>query len=560
MVSTTQIINFILDNKMKGLKMTRLKYIYIFGLFLIVAVSACAVGTGEKVDMDLPIETKTRNFELASPFTEHMVLQRGRLINVWGWGQPEEMVKVSIDRNVVEGKVNSDGQWQLSLPEMEAGGPHVFTAVSGSKKIKYTDVLIGDVFLASGQSNMQMKVRKEEEIAAHKPGMDKIRHFQVDHSYYLTPRERVSPKKWTVCRDQENVREWSGVAWAAVYRIYEKTNIPIGLIQTALGGTQIEPWIPLSFMNESVHLRQYVKESESFRKSYASKIASGEIDPDNYEKYIKHLQNTKTKPEQKTSGYVKQQPSILYNSMIHPFIKFQIRGIMYYQGESSRFYPDTYADSLLLMVRSYRKLWKNNHLHFSVVQLPALNEKIDSSDPNKTTWAWIREAQSKVLQLQDTGLAVVYDNTETSLHPKDKSIVGERLARIILHDVYGKKNIAKNGPIYESHKLEGNTFIVKFSHATGLKTNDGESPKAFRVAGEDKVWHMATSSRIEGDKVVVSSDKVIKPVALRYAWDNRSAINLYNEAGLPTMSFRTDDWQRIDRKSKSFWSARKNLP
>ncbi|MFC1498122.1 sialate O-acetylesterase [Verrucomicrobiota bacterium] len=497
------------------------------------------------------------DFELGSPFLDHMVLQRDRDIIVWGWGEAGQEVMVSLDKKTVKASIGKDGRWRVSLPAMKAGGPFEFKAVSGDSKFVYKDVLLGDVWLAFGQSNMAMGLRNKEEAAKLNDPVarNRIREFKVANSYFVEPQERLPiPSQWTTC--EKGVGNWSGVAWGTIYRLYEKLEVPMAVIRVPHGGSAIYPWLPHDVVEESDKFRKYYECEETYKKGYLDNVAAGHVDPLAYDKYKKSL---KDKARNKQSGAVQQLSSLLYNSKIHPVVPYQLRGLLYYQGESSRGAPEGYGELLKLMVKSYRKAWGNDELYMAVIQLPSSGTKIDTMDPNKLCWAWIRNEQKAVLDLPNAGLVVTYDDDKTenqvSLHPPDKSLLCERLANLLLHDVYGQKDIEVYGPAYKSHKIDGSIITIEFSFSEGLTTDDGDDPKSFRIAGADRQWHFATSAKIKGEKVIISSDAVKEPVAVRYAWDDHPDVNLYNKAGLPAVSFRTDDWERIDDRKRLPWQG-----
>jgi sialate O-acetylesterase len=437
-----------------------------------------------------------------------MVLQQGMECKLWGTAEPGEKVAVELKAAKTvnaEATADKDGKWSVKLPKMEAGGPYTMT-ITGKNKIELKDVYVGEVWVCSGQSNMEMSLKGCTDADDHikNSANPKIRLFTVPHNAADTPQDDVKGK-WVEC-GPDTVGNFSGVAYFFGRDLQKARNVPVGLIHSSWGGTICEAWTPMPAL-EAV---------ESLKKEI--------VDP------------YKAK-EPKPMG--PNRPAVLYNGMIHPIEQFTVKGAIWYQGESNAGKPDQYKTLFPTMIKSWRNIWHNDDLGFYFVQLaPYMKEEKQPTDPN---WARLREAQNTALKLPHTGVSVITDVGDPgNIHPKRKEAVGVRLALCARAQTYGEK-IEYLGPLYESLKVDGNKAVLSFTHiGKGLECKD-EELKGFTLAGEDKVFYNATAE-IKGDKIVVTCDQVTKPVAVRYGWANCPVVNLYNKDGIPASPFRTDDW------------------
>ncbi len=459
--------------------------------------------------------------KLGSIFSSSMVLQRELPVPVWGWDKPGQEVTVTFGDQSKSAKANDAGKWMVKLDALKANDKGQTLTIAGSTKAKLEDVLVGEVWICSGQSNMEWSVRasmnaKEESAAANHP---LIRLFNVPgHITNPLPQE-TCPGQWQVC-SPASVNGFSAVGYFFGRRIQKEVGIPVGLVGSNWGGTRIEPWTSLDGFKS-------VNELVDVAKTVESRTA-----------------------DSKVGG---RDPSAIFNAMVNPLAPFAMRGAIWYQGESNGSEGESYYHKKRALVNGWRKLF-NPDLAFYWVQLA--NWKQPNDNPaGGDGWARIREAQRKALDIKHTGMAVIIDIGEANdIHPRNKQDVGWRLAQWALHQTYDKKSLVPSGPLYKSHKVEGNSIRITFENVgQGLMVGkeEGLQPttavsngklERFAIAGADKKWHWATAT-IDGDTVIVGSDAVPKPVAVRYGYSmNPVGANLNNEEGIPASPFRTDDW------------------
>ncbi|HLQ45318.1 MAG TPA: sialate O-acetylesterase, partial [Planctomycetaceae bacterium] len=379
-------------------------------------------------------------------------------------------------------------------------------------ELKLTDVLIGEVWVASGQSNMEMSVaasvNPQEEIAAAK--YPSIRLFHVKKTPAVTPAaEVVLDRDWSEC-SPATIGNFSAVAYFFGRHLHKELNVPVGLINTSWGGTAIEPWTPIAGFDSVESLKG---------------IAAA------------------AKAQQENPGDVKPHqgaPTHLYNGMVHALVPFGIRGAIWYQGESNRGQGVAYEQRMHALINGWRTVWNQGDFPFLYVQLaPWKYVKPPMTDPqNLLPQIW--EAQTKVLAMKNTGMAVTTDITNLDdIHPKNKQDVGKRLALWALAKTYGQSDLVYSGPLYKSMKVEGNKVRIEFDHAGGgLKARDGKALSWFTIAGKEGDFVEATAT-IDGNSVIVSSDKIAEPAAVRFGWDQLAEPNLANAEGLPASPFRT---------------------
>lgn len=472
-------------------------------------------------------------------FADHMVLQRDIPVPVWGTAAPGEEVTVTLGQHKATTTADAAGQWRVRLDPSPAGGPFEMT-IKGQNRITVSDVLVGEVWLCSGQSNMAMQVQKslnaEQEIAD-------ARHLQIRLLKVVRkPADEplaFSGKQWEVC-SPETVKEFSAAGYFFGRDLQKTLNVPIGLIDSSVGGTPAEAWTPRPALQAEPDFKSIFESWE--RRIQAARAAEQQQAKKGSKAPRKEAAS---KPAPRVADLLKssQRPAVLYNGMIHPLVPFAIRGVIWYQGEANTPRAYQYRKLFPTMIRSWRETWGQGDFPFLFVQLAGCQRS--QVEPHQSTWAELREAQTMTLSVPHTGMAVITDVSEASnIHPVNKQEVGRRLALVARATVYGE-SIEFSGPMYASMSVEADRIRIRFTHAAGgLEARGGEKLKGFGIAGEDRKFVDAEAS-IEGDTVVVRSDSVKKPVSVRFGWADVPDCNLYNKAGLPASPFRTDDWPCI---------------
>jgi sialate O-acetylesterase len=475
-------------------------------------------------------------------FTDHAVLQSGMAVPIWGAAAAGERVTVTINGQTQTATAGADGRWSVRLKSLEPGGPFTMT-IAGTNTVTVNDVLIGEVWLGSGQSNMAFTVSKknaryagviheEEEIAA--ANYPKVRMFTSKTAKAYEPQSEIQGE-WKVC-NPENVPDFSAVGYYFSRDLHQELKVPVGFLTVAFGASTAEAWIPREALAADPLLKPMLDHLDAsvqfFRTNPDAPADQAPASPATI--------NARPGPapkRQRDPVQDQHNPTVLFNAMLHPVVGYAIRGVIWYQGESivgGRDGVALYPHVQNTLVSTWRKLWGRDDLPFYVVQLPALQNI--SNNP------LVREGQAAVLSLPHTAMAVTIDiGDPKDVHPHNKAPLGERLTRIALANVYGRK-MEYSGPVFEAMKVDGGSARLKFSHiGGGLVAKDGPL-KWFAVAGADQQFHPAQAT-IEGDSVIVTTPDVTQPVAVRYAWDNYpEGCNLFNAAGLPAAPFRTDRW------------------
>ncbi|MFC6998841.1 sialate O-acetylesterase [Rufibacter roseus] len=443
---------------------------------------------------------------LPAIFSNHMVLQQNAEVTVWGWGKPGEPISVSgsWDNQEVKTSPGNLAQWSVKLKTPAAGGPYTLT-VKGYNTIVIDDVLLGEVWLCSGQSNMEWSARAgidnaQEHIA--QANYPSIRFFSVAHSTSDVPQQDLKGQ-WVVCTP-ETMTDFSSVGYFFGRDLHQNLKVPVGLINSSWGGTPAEVWV-----NPNI-------------------IAANPV-------------LAKSAAQREEVAWCPVQPGKAFNTMIAPLIPFRLAGALWYQGESNANAPEVYAQLLPTLIQNWRTQWQQEFPFYYVQIAPFTYGGTEE-------WPRLAEAQFKTLQVPKTGMAVIHDVGNTQdIHPRNKLDVGKRLAAIALNKTYGKEDIAHSGPLYRSMKVEGNKIRLYFDHTTGGLMTKGKELTHFEVAGADQKFVKA-NGKIEGNTVVVQAKDVKQPVAVRFGWENTATPNLFNKAGLPASSFRTDDWPKENQK------------
>ena len=502
---------------------------------------------------------------------DNMVLQQGTPIPIWGTADPGERVTVSLTvqpdvspfwaeavrrykelggeplpsnsvRRSAETTADTNGRWLVKLDTLPASGAATVT-VAGTNTITVKNVLIGEVWVCSGQSNMEWSVRRannpEQEIDAAK--FPKIRLFKakkVVSGKPLTDTEGA----WVECTP-ETIPDFTAVGYFFGRDIHHKTGRPVGLIQSAWGGTPAEAWTSAGMLKSDPDFQpildqwtEIIAKPDELQKQYKIQLAS-------WQEAVKIAKASgKPAPRRPRPPRGPNHPhraSGLFNGMISPLLPYAIRGAIWYQGESNASRAYQYRKLFPAMIRDWRKHWKQGDFPFLFVQLANFRKVVD--EPHESSWAELREAQSMTLSLPKTGMAVIIDIGEANdIHPKNKQDVGHRLALAAEKIAFGS-DVVYSGPMMRSMTIEQNRIRIHFGHVgSGLVAKEGKL-KGFAVADTDRKFYFA-GAQIEGDTVVVRSDKVPNPIAVRYAWADNPVCNLFNQDGLPASPFRSDDW------------------
>ena len=485
------------------------------------------------------------DFKLAAVFSDHMVLQRAKPVPVWGWAEAGEKVTVEFAGQKKTATADATGKWMAKLDALQANAEPQVLKVSSDKdhKAEAQDVLVGEVWLGSGQSNMAMTVNRaknyeQEKAAANLP---LIRSFRENSPGAATAQANATGK-WDVC-SADTVGLFSATLYFMGREIHRELKVPVGLINSSVGGTPIESWIDAAEQAKVPELK--VAPEAPAKKPTPEQEAKAKADFEAATAAWRKAALAAKKAGQPLprkpldpAGVRERKSGIgnLFNGKIAPLIPYAIRGVIWYQGEANSRSPKgiLYQHQLPLLVKDWRARW-GEELPFAWVQLPNYARAAED-------WCLVRDAELKTLSLPHTGMAITVDIGEKdNIHPANKQDVGKRLSFWALGEVYDKNVLSTCGPLPAGHEIKGAEVVVNFKHADrGLKAKGGDV-KGFMLAGEDKQWKPATA-KIEGDKVTVTSAEVAKPVALRYAWTQYPDCNLYNGAGIPASPFRTDDW------------------
>jgi sialate O-acetylesterase len=525
-------------------------------------------------------------------FGDHMVLQQQQTIPVWGTAAPGEAIVVSLDTVTSKTVADAAGKWRVDLPRQKASAHTRTLTVKASNTLIFTDVLIGEIWVASGQSNMEFGLRTMHGVdavlaAANQP---MIRIFNVPHTSAVTPLSDVAAgtgpngtyqSKWLVCTAESLMKAGSGNSFSAVAYIFARdlqtsTHQPVGIIESSWGGTVAEAWTPVDALLKNPSFARIEAAHQKFLADYPAALAAQPAAMEAYNA-AKAEFNSTMKPRNDAANKAWQaavaeakaegqpappqphliaapqapdptggghDPSGLFNGMIAPLQPFAIKGVIWYQGESNGSNGMLYRELFPAMITGWREHWGEGDFPFLYVQLPGY----------KSNWTMLREAQLMTLSLPHTGMAVAIDlGAINQLHPIWKEPVGDRLALIAEQQVYGSK-VESSGPRFQSAVFKSGKALVRFNHAEGLKigsypiSGDGYTPvptdklHGFSLAGDDHKWHDADAV-IDGETVVVTSPDVAHPVAVHYGWDPVYPVcNLYNAASLPASPFRSDDW------------------
>ncbi|MCE9607463.1 MAG: sialate O-acetylesterase [Planctomycetia bacterium] len=497
--------------------------------------------------------------KLPAIFTSHMVLQRDLANPIWGTAAPGEEVTVTIGDQKVATKAGDDGKWRVKLAPLGLGAPLTLT-IQGKNQVVIDDVLVGEVWVCSGQSNMQWEVAQstnaELEIATAK--YPQIRFISVPQIGTQEPQSDFKGS-WSVC-SPETVGKFSAVGYFFGRQLHQQLGVPVGLIDDAWGGSACEAWINRDKLTKDGRFSELIAMWEEKEKGY-DKAKADVAHAAAMEKFKVDLEAAKAagKPLPRAPGHPGNQftgnsrPGNIYNGVLLPTIGYGIKGAIWYQGESNAGRAYQYRDLFPFMIKNWRDEWAQGDFPFYWVQLADFLAV--KPEPGESSWAELREAQTLTMdKLPKTGEAVIIDIGEADdIHPRNKLDVGNRLARWALAKDYGVK-VNYQSPRYKSMEVaDDGKVTVTFDHVgSGLTTVESKDVKGFALAGEDQKWYWAEAaiSPTANNQVIVSSAKVKKPVAVRYAWADNPICNLNSKEDLPATPFRSDDWPGVTANAK----------
>jgi len=448
--------------------------------------------------------------KLPKIFGDHMVLQQKTDAAVWGWADPEEEVTVTFGDAKATTKAAADGKWHTTIKTADASKEPRDLVVKGKNEIKLTDVLVGEVWICSGQSNMEWSVNAsanpQEEVKNGNHPL--IRQLKVAHNPAEKPVEDINGQ-WLIC-SPETVGNFTAVGYFFARDLQKELDVPVGLINTSWGGTLCEAWTSKEALETHEDFKPILERSKEFKAGNPN------------------------------------QAAVLYNGMVAPIIPFSIRGAIWYQGESNAGRGVQYGKLFPTMIADWRKRFGQGDFPFLFVQIAPW--PYGNADERLLPELW--EAQLKTLSVPNTGMAVIHDIGDIKdIHPKNKQDVGKRLALWALAKTYNKSDVVYSGPLYKSMQVDGDKVVLNFDHVGGGLVAKRDKLTHFEIAGEDQKF-VPAEAKIEGKTIVVSSPDVQKPASVRFAWKKLAEPNLFNEEGLPASPFRTDEWPLLSKDAK----------
>ncbi|MFV8464841.1 sialate O-acetylesterase [Flavobacterium sp. LB1P62] len=481
--------------------------------------------------------------KLPALVSDNMVLQQNAKVNLWGWAAPNEKINIQLgwQNSLVEITTNLDGTWKTVVDTPQGSERSYDITIEATNKIILHNVLIGEVWICSGQSNMYYPVGRQE--GTNRIGIknyeEEIKNATYSNIRLFTVLTKASPKplndvtgSWLAC-SPSTVKTFSAVAYFFGRDLYQNLKIPIGLISSSWGGTKVEAWTSQSVLEENPDFLSILETDAKNEKLYQEKLES-------YYFYLKKEQiannNDLSKSQLKKPKKEDNKTSyVLYNAMLRPLINYTMKGVIWYQGESNADQPYLYRSLFPAMIKNWRSDWNQGDFPFYFVQVA----------PHRSLNPELREAQLITSKnVVNTGMAVITDIEDpVNLHPINKYTVGYRLALIARAKTYNEANLTYSGPIYNHMKIKKERVQLFFDYANSGLVKNGEVLKEFEIAGKDQLFYPA-DAKIDGNTVVVFAAKVKKPVAVRFAWKAVPEPNLFNKENLPASPFRTDNWAK----------------
>ncbi len=489
---------------------------------------------------------------------DHMVLQQKQANPIWGWDEPGQLVTVTLGNQTHTAKAGEDGKWTVKLNPLNANAEPATMVIEGSSRFEIKDVLVGEVWMCSGQSNMGMTVSGDwkfevESLSSNHPNLRLISVPRVG-----TQELQNDFKGQWESANSTNCRSFSAVGFFYGRYLHEILGVPVGLINNAWGGSAAEAWVRRESLDNDPRFtatmdgwekRETELQSDEAKAKYAVALAAWKDKVAEAKAAGKPAPPAPASPDSLLNG--NQRPGNIFAGVVHPTLGYGMKGVIWYQGESNAGRAWEYAQLFPFMIEQWRAEWGQGDFPFYWVQLADFMAETDQ--PGESSWAELRESQTKTLSLTNTGEAVIIDLGEANdIHPKNKYDVAARLVRWALAKDYGMKDIEPQSPSYLEMKIEGNKTVLKFEHiAGGLRTVDVNDVRGFAICGEDKQWVWA-DARIDGtNSIEVWSDAVAAPVAVRYAWANNPVCNVVSKIGLPLTPFRTDDFRMTTKPAET---------
>lgn len=494
----------------------------------------------------------TAGLELPSVIGDHMVLQRETDARIWGWDEPGSRVTVEFRGRAFAAVAGDNGRWQLSMPTGAAGGPSALV-VRGTEERRVEDVMVGEVWVAGGQSNMWWAVSNcgnARQVIA-EADYPAVRFYDAnthprEAGWLADEPQRSVATAWQVAQPGR-IGGWAGVAYFFALELHKELGIPVGILHVAVPGTRVEPWLSPDFFRN--HFRQTVELAECRARLFPQEMAAYRQAHADWERAKAEAEQRGEQPPPGPRAPREPQTarthSRLYSGMIAPVAGFASRGFIWWQGESNARDAMQYRELFPSLIRDWRRAWGSGGAPFLFVELAEFLAE-QRAPVEDASWPALRDAQHQALRLPHTYMVSAIDifrpqDDVNNIHPPHKQQTGHRLFLTALANVYGRQEVVWSGPMFESADFESDHVRIRFGHIGGGLVARGGALKGFAIAGEDRNWHWAEAS-IDGAYVMVHSAEVQHPLAVRYNWANNPVGNLYNAEGLPAFPFRTDQW------------------
>ena len=487
-------------------------------------------------------------FTVADVFTDNMVLQRDAKVRIWGKATNGEKIQLLFNGQHKQ-CLSLNGQWEITLDPMAYGGPYEMKIRLDGDTVTFKNVLVGDVWLAGGQSNMEWTMRRVKDATSQIADADypEIRYYKAPRVFYSS--HQVPKGDWRVC-SSVTVPEFSAIAYYFARNVYKEIGVPIGIIQCPVGGTTIEAWMSRETLLADKRHKPIIENYDSIVSSYGTRYEALYTEWENnkaiYDQATKEQQRKLKNPVEPMGERNFRRPTGVYENMLRPLMPYTLKGFIFYQGESNTGRGEQYQTLFPAMIKEWRKGWRQGDIPFLFIQLPKFNTK-------SREWAELRDAQYLTAQkVKNCGMVVAYDQGDPrNIHPWVKDTVGWRLSSLALGQVYKRRKVY-SGPELKKYSVKNDEVILTFLHVgSGLVAKDGEKEiKGFTMAGKDERFYPAKALIVNENTIKLTVEEVDKPLYVRYAWANSIEINLFNKEVFPAVPFRTD---KLELVSKGIW-------